>query len=59
MERALPLVLLLALVGVVLFILSQDGSEKKDTDPISIAQGDDGPEAATFDQEGPTRVAPV
>jgi protocatechuate 3,4-dioxygenase beta subunit len=59
MKRALPLVLLLALVGVVLFILSQDGSEKKDTDPITIAQGDDGPEAATFDQEGPTRVGPV
>lgn len=59
MKRALPLVLLVALVGVVLFILFGGDPPTDLRGPVTTVEADDGPAAATFDDEGPTRDLPT
>jgi hypothetical protein len=57
MKRALPLVLIAALVGVVLFILLGGDPPTDVRGPVTTVEVGDGPAAATFDDEGPTRAA--
>jgi len=58
MKRLLPLVLLAALIGVVLFILLQGDKSQQQDGPVTTAEVDQGPAAATFEGGGPTRDLP-